>query len=544
MTKVNYAASYVMAAFAVAMAGCSALDHSPRALTKTISDLHDDGTIETHEVATQIGGTSIDPQRVETKTLILRAQSPDDFPTPGDYSRRPMAASEPTRVAQQPGYGAAAPAYGSSTPIPGATAAPPVGAYPPGGNLPPPVGFGNPPPPEQINGMPAPGRPYPAPYDNSGMPGFPDINPPSILGDRPPPPPNVTPLDVYVQETRTGRFMFGAGVNSDAGVTGQITIDERNFDLFNPPRSWDDFLNGSAFRGAGQGFRLEAQPGNQVQRYLVNFTEPYLFDTPVTLNASAFYFNRNYFDYQEDRVGGRLALGYRLTPDLSVSAALRAEDVKISQPRVAGVPELDRVLGSNDFYSGRVSLIHDTRDNAFIATEGHYLELAYEQGFGEFDFPRGELDYRQFFTVRERPDGSGKHILAVNARVGISGEDTPLFENYFAGGYSTLRGFSFRGASPVDNGVRVGGIFKFLGSVEYFFPITADDMLKGTVFCDFGTVEESVKISEFRVAPGFGILFNIPALGPAPLSINFAFPVAKADTDQTQVFSFFFGASR
>jgi outer membrane protein insertion porin family len=269
-----------------------------------------------------------------------------------------------------------------------------------------------------------------------------------------------------------------------------------------------------------------------------------LFETPLNFSASAFYFNRQYFDYSEDRVGGRLALGYRLTPDLSLTGALRAEDVKISNPRIAGIPQVEEVLGSTDFYSGRVTLAHDTRDNAFISTQGHYLELAFEQGFGEFSYPRAEIDHRQYFTVRERPDGTGKHIVALSHRVGFSGSDTPLFERYFAGGYSSLRGFAFRGASPTVGTVRVGGDFRFLGSAEYFFPITADDMVKGTLFVDYGTVEESVKISEFRVAPGFGFLFNIPALGPAPLAINFAFPIAKADTDQRQMFSFFFGATR
>ena len=52
--------------------------------------------------------------------------------------------------------------------------------------------------------------------------------------------------------------MFGVGVYSDAGVIGNIVIDERNFDLFRVPRSWQDVGNGQAFRGGGQGFRLEA----------------------------------------------------------------------------------------------------------------------------------------------------------------------------------------------------------------------------------------------------------------------------------------------
>jgi len=427
---------------------------------------------------------------------------------------------------------------------------PPAGAYTPLNSpstvQPPPPGYGYTAQPGLVGrqaapGLPPAGEPYPLPSDN--LPALPDAAP-SILGDRPPPPPNITPLDIYVNETRTGKFMFGVGVNSDAGMSGQITVDERNFDAFNPPTSWDDFLNGTAWRGRGQGFRLEAQPGTQVQRYLVSFTEPYLFDTPITMSLSAFYFQRQYFDWFEDRVGGRMALGYRLTPDLSVSTALRAENVKISHPRVAGVPELDAVLGSNDFYSGRLTMVHDTRDNTFIATQGHYVEVGLEQAFGDFSYPRADIDVRQYFNVRQRPDGTGKHVLALSSRAGFSGSDTPLFEHYFAGGYSTMRGFAFRGASPTTNTVRVGGEFQFLNSIEYFFPLTADDMIRGTVFCDFGTVEKDIAIHDFRVSPGFGLLLSIPALGPAPLAVNFAFPVSYADTDQKQTFSFFFGAAR
>ena len=211
------------------------------------------------------------------------------------------------------------------------------------------------------------------------------------------------------------------------------------------------------------------------------------------------------------------------------------------------VPQLDEVVGDNELYSGRVALMHDTRDNAFLATQGHYFEVSYEQAFGSFDYPRGELDYRQYFLMRERPDTSGRHTLAYSFRLGFSGTQTPIYENYFSGGYSTMRGFDFRGASPIGPaGVQVGGQFRFLGSVEYFFPLTADDMIKGVVFCDYGTTESEIEMhaDNYRVAPGFGLRLNIPAMGPAPLALDFAIPVARAPTDNIQNFSFFFGFSR
>lgn len=446
-----------------------------------------------------------------------------------NYFRQPMAASDATGNPVQPA----------------SFQAPPVPDQPPPGYIPPvpgslPVGPTNP-----ASGSPAAGATV-SDTDQWLSSPFLGTEPQGYLPRAEQLPGTPVPLDIMVEEARTGRFMFGAGVNSDAGVTGQITIDERNFNLFGFPTSWSQLINGEAFRGKGQAFRLEAIPGNRVQRYLVSFTEPYLFWTPISLNVSGFLYDRGFYDWNESRAGGRGGLGYRLTPDLSVSGAVRMEDVRISDPRVYGVEQLEEVLGSNDFYSGQFAVRHDTRDIPFAPTEGHLIELTFEQAFGEFDYPRAEFDFRKYFLMRERPDGSGRHTLSASLAAGFSGSDTPLFENYFAGGFSTLRGFEFRGASPVVDSVIVGGRFRMLGSVEYVMPLTADDMIKGVAFCDYGTVEEDITINadNFRVAPGFGFRISVPALGPAPLAFDFAFPVAKADTDDEQLFSFFFGIGR
>ncbi|MCA9169963.1 MAG: outer membrane protein assembly factor, partial [Planctomycetales bacterium] len=204
------------------------------------------------------------------------------------------------------------------------------------------------------------------------------------------------------------------------------------------------------------------------------------------------------------------------------------------------------VLGSNSLYSGRLALTQDTRDSAFAATEGYYLEVGYEQVFGTYNYPRVNVDFRKYYLLNERPDGSGRHVLGLSWQVGMSGKETPLFENYFAGGYSTLRGFRFRSAAPQNGGIYVGGEFSFLGSAEYMFPITADDMLKGVVFCDYGTIEEKIEFNQedFRVAVGAGLRIAIPAMGPAPIALDFAVPIAREQTDRIQNFSFFVGFGR
>ena len=329
---------------------------------------------------------------------------------------------------------------------------PPSPGYPPPGYgpTPPPTSYGSPPPTQATPSLGAPyqgvpGSPYaspsvPAPAgpvspvwpgSTSGFPGqqvlpngAPDPNRPIAPNLAPPfygPDSRYADVVVNLQEAPTGRLMIGAAVNSEAGVTGQIIVDERNFDWRAVPKSWDDVISGRAFRGAGQTFRLEALPGNQFERYQVNFSEPFFLNTPWSLDLSGYLFTRNYFDWNEGRVGGRVGLGYRVTPDLSVAGQFRAEEIRITDPRVAGVSELDASLGSNEAYGLRLSVAHDTRDLPFNPTQGHFLELSFEQVLGTFDYPRGILDFRKYYLVTERADGSGRHVLGFANRFGVTG---------------------------------------------------------------------------------------------------------------------------
>ncbi|MEX2186183.1 MAG: BamA/TamA family outer membrane protein [Pirellulales bacterium] len=357
-------------------------------------------------------------------------------------------------------------------------------------------------------------------------------------------PPKLVGVDVFVNETRTGRMMIGAGINSDAGLIGQFVIDEQNFDWKKFPRSWDDIRNGYAWRGDGQRFRFEAMPGTSVQRYLVSWQEPYLFDTPFTLGLSGFYYDRRFYDWDEGRLGGRVALGYQLPRDWTVTAAFRGENVDVTNPRIfPPVPEVAEMLGKNTLLGAKLSIGHDTRDDAFLPTQGHIVELAHEQVFGTFQYPITTFEARQFYTLTERIDGSGRHVLHVGGQAGWAGGDTPAYDHFYAGGYSTIRGFAFRGASPKSGDAIVGGEFQLLGTVEYMFPITADDMLRGVAFVDAGTVEERHKIEwdDFRVAPGIGLRISNAALGPAPIALDLAFPIAREDGDKIRNFSFFIG---
>ena len=136
-------------------------------------------------------------------------------------------------------------------------------------------------------------------------------------------------------------------------------------------------------------------------------------------------------------------------------------------------------------------------------------------------------------------------MLTLAGALGWAGDDTPVFERYFAGGFQSFRGFRFRGVTPRDaTGFSLGGTFQALGTVEYRLPLTADDMISAVVFSDFGSVDDEVTLSEFRATAGFGLRLTIPQMGPVPLAFDFAFPITTQAADREQIFSFYVGINR
>ncbi len=346
---------------------------------------------------------------------------------------------------------------------------------------------------------------------------------------------------VTVQEARTGSLLFGLGVNSDAGLTGSIVLNERNFDLFRPPTSFEDLLSGKAFRGAGQEFRLEAVPGTQLQRYTFNFREPFLFDSPYSLSVGGYYYTRIFDEYTERRLGSRITLGRRLDRFWTVSGGLRVENVRVENFPFFAPPDFFAVAGDNFLLGLRAGLNRDTRDSFLRPSAGNLLDFSFEQITGDQTYPLVNLEANQYFTTYQRPDGSGKHVLSLRSQLGYAGANAPVFERFYAGGFRSIRGFEFRGIGPEVGGFKVGGDFLFLNSLEYQVPVLANDQFFVVGFLDTGTVERRVDIKDYRVTAGFGFRFVVPQLGPVPIALDFGFPVRKGPFDDERVFSFFLG---
>lgn len=350
-------------------------------------------------------------------------------------------------------------------------------------------------------------------------------------------------IRVRVKETRTGQFVLGGSVNSDAGLTGNIALNERNFDIFRLPTSWDDFRYGRAFRGAGQELRLEAAPGTNFQRYSATFREPYLFDTPFGLTNSAYYYNRAFAEYNEDRYGGRVTIDRRLDPIWTLSGSARVEGVVVKDVPYYAPDSIARDAGGHFLVGLRAGINRDTRDSYIYPTQGNVFDAGFEQVLGDYTFPIGTAEYTQFFSTRylAREDGSGRHVLGVRTQVSVTSTDAPVFERFYAGGIRSFRGFSFRGVGPAQNNLSLGGTFAWLNTVEYQIPVMPNDKMFLVAFVDHGTVESKFTIKDYRVAVGAGVRISVPALGPLPLALDIAFPLNQTPGDNRQIFNFSVG---
>ncbi|MCD4825433.1 MAG: BamA/TamA family outer membrane protein, partial [Phycisphaerae bacterium] len=174
------------------------------------------------------------------------------------------------------------------------------------------------------------------------------------------------------------------------------------------------------------------------------------------------------------------------------------------------------------------------------------FQFSYEQVVGTDTFGKFSSSYKIYRTVYVDALDR-KHILAGKVQFGQITGDAPTFEKFYAGGLGSIRGFKYRGISPrghYPGGAKsndpIGGDMLVLAGGEYTFPLLADK-LRGVLFLDTGTVEESFGLSTYRASVGFGVRWTIPFFGPVPMALDFGFPLAKEDDDNTQIFSFSLG---
>lgn len=355
---------------------------------------------------------------------------------------------------------------------------------------------------------------------------------------------------VDVAEADTATVLFGVGVTSNSGLVGSITLEQRNFDIFDWPRSGRELFKGKSFRGAGQTMRLQLEPGTELNRARIDFREPYLFDQDVGLGVGLYVFERGRDEYDEQRIGGTISLDRRFREGLlkgwAAEVASRFEMVDIDDVDWLAADDIKDAEGNSYLSTLKGSLVRDKTDSLWLPSTGNRLKISYEQAGvfgGDWVFGKAMGEYDHYFTLY-RDTFDRKHILHLGANMGQIFGDAPVFERFYAGGIGSIRGFEFRGISPRQgiNDDAVGGDFLAMTTTEYSFPVMGE-ILRGVTFLDMGTVEDNFGIETWRASIGVGARIYIKAFGPIPIALDLAFPVSSDDDDDEQVFSFSFGTT-
>ncbi|MFP3889306.1 MAG: outer membrane protein assembly factor BamA [Ralstonia sp.] len=189
----------------------------------------------------------------------------------------------------------------------------------------------------------------------------------------------------------------------------------------------------------------------------------------------------------------------------------------------------------------------DQRDSALVPTRGRYQQANLEVGIpgGDLEYYRAYYQHQYFYPV------SKSFTLAFNNEIGYGhgygNKDFPVFKNYYAGGIGSVRGYETSTLGPRDaNGIAIGGASKFVGNMEFIFPLPGsgvDRTVRLFTFFDYGNVfaeGQPYKLGEMRYSTGFGLSWLSPI---GPLKISMGFPIKRKAQDQTQRFQFQIGTA-
>ena len=338
---------------------------------------------------------------------------------------------------------------------------------------------------------------------------------------------NAKNLIIDVEEGPTGNFEFGAGFSSVDNLVGLVGYREGNFDLFNPPY----------FRGGGQKFRITAQVGTRRKDFQISFTEPWFLNKKLALGTDLYYREFNYYSdlYDVTEIGGRISLTKALGSEFLIGGvSYTMEEIGLHNVDQQA-PLIIREEPSSQLVSKfGTSLAYDTSNSVELPNGGQRTELLTELAGpfgGEVDFYK--LEARSFWYF---PGFLEKHVLEVGGRAGVveewgRSERVPLFDRFFLGGISSLRGYRYHDVGPREDDEPVGGKTMWFGTVEYSLPIVPTlERLRFALFYDIGNVYQDAYSFDRRPEQrfyndnwGVGIRLNIPRLGP--LRLDYGIPI-------------------
>ena len=330
-------------------------------------------------------------------------------------------------------------------------------------------------------------------------------------------------VNVEVTEKPTGLFSIGGGYSSVDSFIGTIDLAQRNF------------------LGRGWEASVRIRAGANTQQGVISFTEPWLFDRPLSAGFDLFNTRRQYPEYDYDSLGGALRMSHPFAEYWRWFTGYRVSRDKIGELTETATDALRDESGTRVTSAVNGALVRDSRDNVFAPTRGGQTSVSVEfaglGGDSRFVKTIGSTSY--FWPVWLN------HVIGARAEAGYgfgwSDEPLPLFERFYLGGPNSVRSFKARRLSPLDEGgVRVGGTSEVLGNVEYIIPLPFNIRVAG--FFDVGNAYgfgTKFDLTETREAAGAGLRWISPF---GPLRLDYGVNLDRRKGEDFGAFHFSVGS--
>lgn len=330
-------------------------------------------------------------------------------------------------------------------------------------------------------------------------------------------------INIQVKEMATGMFSVGAGYSANENALFMCQIAQRN--LF----------------GRGQTLSLNGYFGAQTTNYELSLVEPWLFDMPLWSRIEAWKMEKDYDTYDLDTTGVAFALGYPLFEYFKGYVEYRLSTNDIYNIEDDASYYIKKQEGKITSSGVTVTLIRDTTDDWLFPSRGSKNSASVQQTGtifgGEAAFTKYSADSAWFFPL------PFEYVFHVRGRIGyinpLEGKDVPIYERYYLGGISSLRGLRDVGPTDPETGDLIGGLTMLNFNVEVIFPILKTAGLKGVVFFDTGNAWESgYHVGDMRKTAGAGIRWYSPI---GPLRLEWGYVLDRKDDEPAGRWEFTIG---
>ncbi len=359
---------------------------------------------------------------------------------------------------------------------------------------------------------------------------------------------NARRVTVGVTEAKPLLFVYGLGYSTDDGPRGLAQLTHTN--LFGRVNTASVRMRASGREQLGQ----------------ISYTDLQPFGTKWATTVSAYYDKNNDLQsivrkrivngeiqseptrYGINRFVAFLQTERKLSEITSVRFRYSYEDARLSN--LQNIPSQE--IGRNDrpirlgLYS--TGFTRDTRDSALNPTRGQLFSAEHSVAAGIFG---GNESYNKFFgnyqyyrTLPQSTPLLRDSVLAATMRIGLAApfnvkttgtfddKSLPISERFFAGGATTLRGFSYEQAGPqaileprtpneLPVLVPVGGNALTIFNFELRYPLTR--RLRLVPFYDLGNVfplVSDIRFGGMTNSVGLGLRINTP-IGPVGVDYGY-----------------------